>query len=104
MGIYQKLLKRIDERDYITEREHREYLKELESMAKLIDDLISGNMISYNGKFVAMNKNKYHEYREKQLVSAEAVAFIQARNEELENMFKKYIHRIQFPKEINKEI
>ncbi len=94
-----ELLEKIDKREYLTEEEHKLYLKELEFMAKLFDDLTTGNMVSYHGKFIAMNKKKYYEYRDKQLVSAEAVAFTQQRNEEIEKVLK-----IVLEKEVNMQV
>lgn len=88
-----EMLNKIDKREYLTEEEHKKYIDELHEALKLFDDLTSGNMISYNGKFVAMNKKKYHEYRERQLVSAEAVAFIQHKNQQLENLFNNLMEK-----------
>lgn len=67
MSKYDELLDRIDERDYITEREHREFLEELLKAlekADFVDRIASGKTVISIGQFgiVAMNRNAYHKY------------------------------------------
>lgn len=85
-----KLLNKLEKNDFTTEEERIECYKELFEMAKLFDDLTTGKTIIYHGKFIAMNIKKYREYRDKQLVSAEAVAFTQHKNQEIEDLLKRY--------------
>lgn len=85
MGTYQELLKRIDEKNYITEREHKEYLKELNELLEHIEKLEYGKTIIYAGKIIAMNRVKYYEYCEKQLNSPHAMAFLQDQMNQLSN-------------------
>ena len=85
MGRYQELLRRIDEKNYVTRREHEEYLKELNELIEHIEKLESGKTIIYAGKIIAMNRVKYYEYCDKQLNSPHAMAFLQDQMNQLSN-------------------
>ena len=58
-------LRRIDERDYLTEREHREYLKKLESDLEILE-ILKKNIKSKN--IILVKRNSCIE---KDLISSE---------------------------------
>ena len=94
MGRYQELLKRIDEKNYFTEREHKEFLRELKEIFEIVEKLESGITIIYCGKVIAMNREKYYEYREKQLNSPHAMAFLQDQIKALDSLLHIEIRNI----------